>query len=119
MTSNVVIRYATASDVANYYQGPVAHTVKALVMEKDEKVLAIGGVAYINHMTLAFMEMLPGAERFKLSLMKASHRGLIELFRGIKPLLALCDERLPTAENYLRHLGFEPLNADYYIWRGE
>jgi hypothetical protein len=118
MTNEVRIRYATASDVARYYQGPVAHTVKAVVMEVEQEVLAIGGVAYLRGMTLAFMEMLPGAERYPVSLMKASRRAARELFTGIKPLLALCDDRLLTSEKYLQHMGFAPLRDDYYIWQG-
>lgn len=119
MTSKVDIRYATAADVERYYQGPVAQTIKAVVMTVDDEVLAIGGVAYINKMALAFMEMLPGAEKYKLSLIKASRHGMREFFTGIRPLLALCDDRLPTADNYLKHLGFVPLTDEYYIWQGE
>jgi hypothetical protein len=119
MTSKVDIRYATAMDVAEYYKGPVAHTIKAVVMTVDDEVLAIGGIAYINQMALAFMEMLPGAERYKLSLIKASKRAMKEFFSSVRPLLALCDDRLPTAENYLKRMGFVPLSDDYYIWQGD
>jgi hypothetical protein len=113
------IRFATAADVERYYNGPQARTIRAVVVESEGDVIAIGGVAYMGNYGLAFMEMQPGAETKKLSIIKATKKAMRELCaKCAPPLIAQQDETLPTSERYLRHFGFKPLYDDYYIWGG-
>jgi hypothetical protein len=108
-------RYATQDDVAQWFEGRVPSTMRALVIEDGGEVIAIAGLAPAGAFTQAFSDVKPAARRHPIALgrMVDAFRQMMDSVAG--PVMALCNADEPTAPGLLRHLGFE--QQDDAIWR--
>lgn len=111
------IRFATYADFAQFDEPP-RPTVRAVAVEVDGSVVAIGGVAYLPGRNLAFMQAKTGAP--SLSIMRASRKAMIEILSKTKPpIIAERDVTIESSERYLLHLGFEHMHDNLYLWKGK
>lgn len=114
------IRKATASDVAFFYgiESMPKASMKAIVIEVDGEVKAIGGVSFTNGGPVAFMNMRDGADKHPILIMKAVKeikKNIYSQFRS--PIYAIRDSSLDTSDRFLRRLGFLPIeNSEVYQW---
>lgn len=120
MTSE--IRRATANDVALFYSGNEMPkpSIRALVVEVNGDIKAIGGVAMSVGGPVAFMNMKGDGSRFPKLIMKATKmlvRDVFSLYRC--PIYAIRDTGLDSSMRYLTRIGFERLNeeSEVYVWR--
>ena len=109
------IRFATRADFESFDEPP-SHTVRALVIVHEGSVVAVGGLAYFPCCRMAFMQ---AKNTRPLSIMKATKIVMKEIFsQSGLPIFAARDTSVESSSRYLDHLGFVPLDDDYYIWRG-
>ncbi len=112
-----IIRFATAADFATFDELP-GPTVRAVAVEVDGEVKAIGGIAYLPGRNLAFMQSKDGI--LPLSLMRATKKAMAEILATTKqPIMAERDESIPSSGRYLEHLGFEHMRDNLYTWKGK
>ncbi|QKJ88014.1 hypothetical protein PMPD1_3081 [Paramixta manurensis] len=120
MTSNV--RIATSQDVAFFYadeERPKV-AVRAVIGEVDGNPVVLGGVAHSRGAFVAFMNMKPGAQSHARLIMQATRKAADEIFTKYRaPIYAYKEEGLESADRYLRHIGFIPLEdgGEVYIWQ--
>lgn len=125
-TDGVEIRQATAYDMESFYQdGAAPCTVQAWVISHHGIPVVLAGVTLEETVRAAFMSIKPGAMDL------VSKRAALELSRevfskmvaatGACPLNAATDGKTPTADGYLRHLGFDYVNRyqgkELYRWK--
>lgn len=104
MTNN--IRYATAVDIRNWY-GNIPGTMRCILLEVDGNPIAFGGVMHRDGRLVAFMEMKDGAQKYGVSIMKASLKGIREIISGYsQPVYAIVDDEWKSAPEFLKRLGF-------------
>ena len=121
-TNKVEIRPTTQDDVDRFLGRSLPYRARAFTGLVDGEIKGIGGIAYIEHgLALAFLHLAPDAQRYAVSLHKAAHRVIKEAQqRGIRKIVAQADEGFPTADRWLRRLGFEPIQVDgekIYLWQ--
>lgn len=118
MTSD--IRKATAEDVAFFYglDSMPRASIRAMVVEIDGMVQAIGGVSFTIGGPVAFMSMKPGAEKHPKAIMKAAKeikKHIYSQFRS--PIYAVRDTGIESSDRFLRRFGFLPIeNSEVYQW---
>lgn len=108
-------RPATRGDILEFMP-TVPCTVRAEAAEQDGQVMGIGGVYYQAGRVFAFSharDEMPKRERIK------GARRILDIVRSVRgPVWAIKGD-FETADRTLRHFGFQPVNDDYYIWRGK
>jgi hypothetical protein len=111
-----MIRWATAQDIVDFYGHPQPFTLRAMVLEQEGKPVALGGVMHHARGPVAVMEMKP--EAGKKSVLKGSLLALKTILSRYNAVYALRDTDQDTSLNYLKRLGFEPVdeNNEVYIW---
>ncbi len=110
------IRFATLDDFVKFDEPP-GPTVRAVAVEVDGEVLAIGGIAYLPGRNLAFMQSKPGIPA--TTLFKATRKALQEILSQTKPpIIAERDESIESSGRYLERFGFEHMQGNLYIWKG-
>jgi len=115
-----VVRRATADDIASYSELKRNPSARAWVMERDDRIIAMGGVALINRRWFAFFDYDEEALEHKMMIMRAAIRFLREQRDlGIRFIYADIDRSKPTAERWMQSLGFEldPVSQYLFRWR--
>jgi len=115
----MIVRPATAADIAHYADTIPTPTVRAVVGEIDGRLVGIGGLRLLRGRWYAFVDLLPEARVHKMTIMRTAKR-LLEQARhdGIRFIYA---ERSPVesrAGRWLASLGFEldQRSMHYYRW---
>jgi hypothetical protein len=111
------IRPATLADVEAFYGKPKV-PVRMVVLEDEQGLAGIGGLAWLDIGVFAASWLTPRA--------KADRRALVRAVRAVQSLIedsgetvyARADADEPTAAGFLPHCGFERLDADLYVYRG-
>ena len=116
-----VIRPAVRADLDALTDGPRPYRVRAVAMEVDGRVLAVGGLAYLeNGVVGAFMQGLDEARDYPVSLHRAGKMMMAEAERlGIRRLVAMADKSVEAAERWMLRFGFKPEQHDgvtVYVW---
>jgi hypothetical protein len=117
--SKVTVRPATEADLKQF--APSFHSVRAMAMEVDGKVVGIGGVALVNGRWLAFIDALDEAREHGVVAARHIKTFLAQLRKeGVKFVYAARDENEPKAKRLLTWLGFEtdPRTLKLVRWRG-
>lgn len=111
--SGVTIRPSVAGDFALFDEA-LPFRVRAWTAERGGKVLGIGGVyLHPDGHTGAWLQLLPGSERYPVLLHKTALRFLADQrARGVKSIVAMADDFNPAAERWLLRLGFEPVTVE-------
>ena len=116
-----VIRPATRADFDVLTDGPRPYRVRAVAMEVDGRVLAVGGLAYLeNGVVGVFMHGTDEAREYPVTLHKSGKMMMAEAERlGIRRLVAMADSNVDAAERWMLRFGFQPEQHDgatVYVW---
>jgi len=108
-------RFATRDDVAQWFDGQVPATMRALVLEDGGKIIAIAGITSMGATAQAFSDVKNEARphRVALARMSLAFRSMLDAVSV--PVLALCNTDEPTSPGLLSHLGFRPYEGA--VWR--
>lgn len=115
------LRPATRADFDAMLAEPLPFRVRAFAAERDGELLGIGGIAFAPDGTVAaFVQLKPGANRYKIALHKAGLRTIAEIKRlGIRRVVAIAEKGNAAAEPWLARLGFRPIETGgevVWIW---
>lgn len=112
----MTVRYATAEDVRRYpfKEGPQTQSMRAVVIEEDGELKAIGGAYSVGHALYIFSEIEPGYCNGR-AIVKAA-KMLMGLVKGM-PLVAVQNTDLESSGRFLAHLGFK--HEEGSLWRGQ
>lgn len=111
----LITRPATRADFDAVGMEALPVRVRALTIEQDGKVLAVGGIVMDmpEGSTTAFCNLTKEAKPFGLSLHKAAVAMYREVIRlGIKRIVAQVDPDNPAAVRWVKRFGFEPIEID-------
>ena len=114
-----VIRPAVRADFDAF--GPRPYRVRAVAMELDGRVLAVGGLAYLENGVMgAFMQGTDEAREYPVTLHRAGKMMMAEADRlGIRRLVAMADNSVEAAGRWMLRFGFKPEQHDgvtVYVW---
>lgn len=116
----IVFRDATREDLNSFQTN--WPTTEGLAADLDGKLIGIGGFAHYQGRVWAFLNLTPEARPFKVTL----HRAALDLMkraraRGFFNVYAQTDGSEPTADRWLKRLGFAPQPPAYgkglYRWQ--
>jgi hypothetical protein len=117
----MLLRPATRDDLIALQGKLPEHTMRAHVAEVDGKVLAVGGVYYVNGTTVAFSYLADEIRGHRKSIMRAAKFAMEKIAALPGPVYALCSRDEATAPQFLARLGFEFFapsnNGDIYKLR--
>ncbi len=117
---SILVRPASAEDIAAFSNMPNKPTIRALVLEADGHLVGIGGIAVIGGRHLGFVDLKDEARQYKTTIGRAAIRFLADLRReGIRYIYVQRDEDEPRAGIWLASLGFEidPRTPHLLRWR--
>ncbi len=114
MTKHRNIRPATRPDLEQFY-GQFPWSFRAVTLEIDEEVLAVGGVYYDGGTTVAFSSMEDGTIEDNPM---ASARMVVETMKIIsgRACIAIASDKFEQAPALLKRLGFEHMEEETYRW---
>ena len=115
----MIIRAATAEDLAAVDGKPLARTCRALTAEQDGRTLAVFGIYPMNTRYVMFSHATEEFRRDKRRVVAGIRaiRKLIES-RPAMPLLAYADPDIPGSEVLLKHMGFDHFEKRVWQWAG-
>ena len=115
-----IIRAATREDIQSFSRMPDTPTMRAILIEKDGNIIAMGGVFRKNDRWFAFCDLRDEVRSHKTTLMRAGKK-MVDMVgsMGIRFMYAYPDPEEPRSALWLMSLGFEPDGnvRDLYRWR--
>ena len=111
----IAVRAATAADLEAVDGTLPAKTCRALVLEDDNRRLAVFGIYPMNTRYVMFASISDEC--------RANKRGMVTGIRAIKeliasrppmPLLSQADPAIKNSDVLLKHMGFEQLQGSIY-----
>lgn len=118
--SPLIIRRATAEDIAAFSNATDVPTTIVWAGELDGEIIGLGGFARNKGRWIAFLDISEKARPYKMTLARAGIRSMQEARKlGFRFVYAAKDEHEPTADRWLRSLGFEidPKSNSLFRWR--
>lgn len=118
----MIIRRATAEDIATFSSLENKPTILAWVGEEDGKIVGIAGFAFSKGRWFGFCDATERARKHKIMFARAAIRAMEEMkSMGVKYIYADLDRYEPGAERWLRSLGFtvDPRSLYLYRWSAE
>lgn len=118
--SSIIIRPATAEDIAAFSDLENKPSVRAWVAEQDGRLIGLGGVALIAGRWIAFCDLTDDIRPHKVAIARTAIRFLRECQQaGIRYIYAEAAPHEPTAIRWMSSLGFEldPRTLYLYRWR--
>lgn len=114
----IAYRYATAADIARYYEGRPHPTLRAVVLTLDDEPAAIVGVANEGGYGKLFSEYKPEfAPHLKsMATLRAIKLAMSLVASSRLPVVAVRDEDEPDSDRVLKRLGFVNEEEDVYRW---
>lgn len=113
--SEFTIRNATQQDVEDWFGERPRFAVRAVVGELDGKVIAIGGVYREQRAMVGIAGLKPEMRSRKKDIVRMVKAGL-NILQNYNTVVALPDKNEPTADAFIRHLGFERTSEGIYTW---
>lgn len=105
-SSKFVIRPATWEDIIQWYGEASPYTMRALVGVLDGRIVAIGGVYRDANAIVGIAGATPEIRARKKDVVRMI-RAVKEILQNYPVVLAFADKDEPTADSFIRHLGFE------------
>lgn len=121
--SRVEIRYATSADLDRYYAGRArpSPTMRAIVGEKDGKILGLAALVYWAGHTTAISDMQDEALQHPVAIMKAAKLFAELLNKYGSGAIAVASRKYPNAPAFLRRVGFTYVgdieDGEVYQWQ--
>jgi hypothetical protein len=111
-------RFATAGDIARYYEGRPHPTLRAVVLTLNEEPAAVIGVANEGGYGKLFSEYKPDyAPHLKsMATLRALKLAMKIVETSRLPVVAVRDEDEPDSDRILKRLGFVHEEEDLYRW---
>lgn len=116
-----VVRIATREDIEAFSPMRNKPSLKALCLEVDGKIIALGGYAFVKGRYFGFCDLHDEARQYKMHIARAAKRFLkAARDEGIKFIYAEADPEEPGAVRWLTSLGFavDPRTAHLFRWKG-
>lgn len=116
----IQLRPATQADWLAWHDSLPPSRVRAWVIDDDGASLALGGVKYGGPCDIpcVFFALKDDARARKKTLHKFARIAIAHVLERESQVVAIRDEKEPTADRWLRRLGFEPLcmtpDGEYY-----
>lgn len=105
---SVKTRWATRDDIEAFSPMRNKPTLRALCIEADGKIVALGGLAFSLGRWVMFCDVTKEGRRYKVALVKASKRLINEAMKmGIRYVYAAADPNEANSVRWLASLGFE------------
>lgn len=117
---SVLVRQATADDIAAFSDMPGKPTIRAMALVIDGQVAGLGGVAFMQSRWIGFVDLKDEARQYKTTIARAAIRFLAQLRRdGVRYVYVQRDEDEPRAGIWLASLGFEidPRTQQLLRWK--
>lgn len=113
-----VIRPATSEDIEKFSPERNKPSIRALCIERDGEILALGGVARMGGRWFAFSDIAPEARQYRVMIARGAIRIFESLRRdGFKTVYAQRDDAEPMADKWMRSLGFKHMRSGFYKWQ--
>ena len=117
------VRWATADDLDRYYAGhPMKGsrtTVTAMVGELNGEIIAVGGFSHVRGHLVAFYDMDEKARPYRITLVKAARRMVVDMAERGRMMVAELDPHEPGARRWVESLGFRETDAKgIFLWQG-
>lgn len=116
----ITVRPTIEADLPALTSEPLPYRIKAITGLIGDKIIGIGGIGFRPDGTVvALAELSDEARAHKYTLHRAAKKFLAEVkAMGIRELITFAEPNVPCAENWLRHLGFQPVTRNgETIWR--
>jgi len=108
------IRPARGEDIETFFGRPSPFTLNhAEVADADGEILALIGVYWYENRKYIFSEIRQDALKYRKKILATAKAFMRKLPRGV--YYAAADARHPTADRFLKYLGFEVDSALYRI----
>ena len=119
---SVTIRPTVPDDIPHLTDDPLPFRIKAVTGLIDGRVIGVGGIGFMpNGTVVALAQLTDEARAHKFAIHRAAKAFLADVAKsGIKELVTLADADIAGAENWLHHLGFEPITRNggtVYRWQ--
>lgn len=98
-------------DIMAEFYPEIAYSVRGYA-EIDDAILGICGVYYADNTQVAFARFSDRLKRKKRSLLRLAYT-TINLCGPLT--FAVCDNEIPKADNFLKHMGFQPYRGDVWV----
>jgi N-acetylglutamate synthase-like GNAT family acetyltransferase len=118
--SPVEFRPTTADDLPHLTDQPLPFRIKAVTALIDGRVVGVGGIGFMPDGVVAATVLMTDEMRaHKFALHRMAKKFLADVAAsGIRELVTLADQDIAGAENWLRHLGFRPIERNgVEIWQ--
>lgn len=118
----MIVRRATAEDIAAFSSLKGKPTMLAWVGDDNGRLVVLGGLAFSQGRWFGFCDLTDEARRHKFAVARTAKRVLREAqTRGIRFVYAERDQHEPRALAWLTSLGFtlDPRSQRLYRWSAE
>ena len=118
MKQQTRVEILTPPIIERYLGEKPPFSVKGIAIMDNDKPVCIACVSQFVFPMFVMFDCLPEIKTMQFK------RNIIEGWKIIKPylsgtVLAQQDKEKPTSDSMLRHFGFEPLDDEFYIYRGD
>lgn len=113
----IKVELASESEIRAFHDGKVPSTMSAYAMKDGDNVVAMFGLERHKGYRIAYSSIKEDGRKYRKQILKCGKMlvGIIAASRV--PVYAVRDDNEPTSDAFLRHLGFEQLKDEVYLWR--
>jgi N-acetylglutamate synthase-like GNAT family acetyltransferase len=118
----VEFRPTVSADLPHLTDKLLPFRIKAITALIDGRVAGVGGIGFMPSGTVvALAQMTDELRGHRFALHRAARKFMAEVKEsGIRELVTLADHDISGADNWLRHLGFEPMvrnGVRIWVWQ--
>lgn len=112
-----MIRPATRAEVVEFY-GDVG-SARMVALEVSGEVLGVGGLVWTGEEVLAVSFLKPEAKAYPKQILRGAHAVQAMAEEMNCDVYATPDPDEPSAAGFLQHIGFEPQEGGFHVYRSE
>lgn len=114
-SKNTLIRPIRGQDLIDLLGRRYPYSIRGYAAEQDGVVVGVGGIMYSQPLQ-CFSLITDEMKKDKRAVVKAV-RFMRELLNSYSaPVYAIASEDEPTAPGFLKHIGFEQIDEEFYEW---
>lgn len=108
---------ASEAEIRAFHGGQVPATMNGYAMKVGADIVAMFGLERHKGYRIAYSSIKDGGRKYRKSILKCG-KMLVDMIAACRvPVYAVRDNNEPTSDAFLRHLGFEQLDGEVYLWR--